>query len=166
MNISPILSPSGEPMFSVGGKLAYRTAVHRGYVASLEWIKIGKHSRAALCIWPESNVLVQSSDSGAWAITRNCITEFVGFNPDGTCTGGASEHCFREAQEALAVMGKDRNDKQALLALVDTVVRFAPELVLMPATPKMVKKQHAGQAMWDVQASDKSSGKILSEASV
>lgn len=165
VNLSPILSPSGEPMFSVGGKTSFKTATHRGYVVSLEWIKLGKHVRAAMCIWPESNVFTQG-DGGAWAITRNCISEFVGFSPDNTCTGGASAHCIREATEALTVMGKDRNDKQALLALVDTVIKFAPELVMMPATPKQVKKQLAGEAMWDVQATNKGSGKVLSEVSV
>ena len=50
MNISPVLSPSGEPMFSVGGNQAYKTAVKHGYVVSLEWIRLGKHTRAAMCI--------------------------------------------------------------------------------------------------------------------
>ena len=41
MNISPVLSPSGEPMFSVGGNRAYKTAVKHGYVVSLEWFRLG-----------------------------------------------------------------------------------------------------------------------------
>ena len=166
MNISPVLSPSGEPMFSVGGNQAYKTAVKHGYVVSLEWIRLGKHIRAAMCIWPASNVFVTGEGQGIWTITRNCITEFVGFNKDDKCTGGPSKHCFREAREALPLLGKDVNDKAALHELVDVVVTFAPELVLMPATPKHIKQALDTPAMWEVTATNKDTGKVLNEAEV
>jgi hypothetical protein len=166
MNISPILSPDGRPMFSVGGNTSYKTAIKHGYVVSLEWIKLGRHIRSAMCIWPASNVFVTGEGHGIWTITRNCITDFVGFNKDNTCTGGPSEHCMREAREALTILGKDPNDKGALFELVDVVVTFAPELVLMPATPKHVRKQLEDPAMWEVQATNKDTGKVLSEAEV
>lgn len=101
MRLSPVLSPSGEPMFSAGGGEAYKVAVKHGYVISLEWVNLGKHIRAAMCIWPASNVFVTGEGQGIWTITRNCISEFVGFNKDDKCTGGASEHCFREAKLAM-----------------------------------------------------------------
>lgn len=63
-------------------------------------------------------------------------------------------------------MGKDINDKQALMALVDTVVTFAPDLVLMPATPRIVKEQLDNAPMWEVQASNKSTGKVMHEGMV
>jgi hypothetical protein len=63
-------------------------------------------------------------------------------------------------------LGKDKNDKQALLALVDAVVTFAPDLVLMPATPKSVKKELDDPAMWEVKASIKETGKVINEAMV
>jgi len=166
MNISPILSPDGRPMFSVGGPTSYKTAVKHGFVVSLEWIKLGRHIRAAMCIWPASNVFVTGEGQGIWTITRNAITDFVGFNKDNKCTGGPSEHCLREAKEALSILGKDPNDRAALFELVDVVVTFAPELVLMPATPKQVKKQLEDPAMWEVQATNKDTGKVLSEAEV
>jgi hypothetical protein len=166
LSISPIVSPSGEALFSVGGKNSYKTAIKHGFVVSLEWIRLGKHIRAAMCIWPASNVFVTGEGKGIWTITRNCITDFVGFNKDGTCTGGPSDHCFREAREALSVLGKDPNDKGALFELVDVVVTFAPDLVLMPATPKHVRKQLDPDAMWEVTATNKDTGKVLSEATV
>lgn len=162
--LSPVLSPSGEPMFSVGGQNAYKTFVKNGYVVSLEWIRLGKHVRAAMCIWPASNVFVSGEGQGIWTITRNCITDFVGFNAEDKCTGGPSAHCIREAREALQVLGKDPNDRHALIGLIDVVVTYAPELVLMPATPKHIRKQLDTPAMWEVTATNKDTGKVLSEA--
>jgi hypothetical protein len=119
-----------------------------------------------MCIWSASNVFVSGEGNGIWVISRRAITEFIGFTNDGRCTGGASEHCYREALAALEVLGKDANDKQAFLALVDCVVRFAPELVHMPPTPRSIRREMAGQAMWEVTAKDKNTGKVISEAAV
>jgi hypothetical protein len=166
MKLSPILTPDGRPIFSMGGAQAYKTHSHRGYIVSLEWVGQGHKSYAAMVIWPESNVFVAGEGAGAWCISRKVISEFVGFTPEGKCTGGPSEHLIREAQEALTILGKDKNDKQALLALVDAVVTFAPDLVLMPATPKIVKKQLDTEPMWTVEAKNKASGKLIHEGEV
>ncbi len=166
MRLSPVLSPDGRPMFSVGGNASYKTAVKRGFVVSLEWIKLGRHIRAAMCIWPASNVFVTGEGQGIWTITRNAITDFVGFDKANKCTGGPSEHCFREALEALRILGKDVNDKSALHELVDVVITFAPDLVHMPATPKQVRQQLADPDMWEVTATNKDTGKVIQEATL
>ena len=167
MQLSPIQTPSGEPMWSAGGQHAWRTFEHRGYVVSLEWV--GDHRRARKCmvIWPASPlVTINKASDGMWVISERAITQFVGFTRDDKCTGGVSEHCERECREALPLLGKDGNDRHALLALIDTVARFAPDLVGMPPAPVAVRKQMRGEAMWEVVASNKSSGKVLSEAEV
>lgn len=166
MHLSPIQTPDGRPMFSAGGDAAWKTFEHRGFVISLEWV--GDHRRAApcLCIWPSSNVFVAGEGCGIWVISRRAISEFVGFDRDGRCTGSASEHCYRECIQALPVLGKDCNDKAAYLALVDCVVKFAPELVHMPPTPKRIRQQLAGEAMWEVTATNKNTGRVMSEAAV
>ena len=105
-------------------------------------------------------------DCGVWVIGRRAITEFVGFNADGTCTGNPSPHCFREAREALVVMGKDSNDRQALHALCEVVITFAPDLVLMPVTPRHIRLDLESQKMWEIVATDKHTGKGLTEALV
>jgi hypothetical protein len=166
MKLSPIQTPDGRPIFSMGGKQAWKVHSHRGYVVSLEWVGQGRKSYAAMVIWPESNVFVAGEGSGAWCISRKVISEFVGFTPDGKCTGGPSEHLIREARESLNILGKDANDKQALLALVDAVVTYAPDLVLMPATPKSIKKELDDPAMWEVKASIKETGKVINESMV
>lgn len=166
MKLSPILTPDGRPIFSMGGQQSFKTASHRGYIVSLEWVGNGKHAAACMVIWPETNVLVAGEGSGAWCISRRCISDFVGFTKDGKCTGGPSEHLLREAKLSLPVLGKDPLDKQAHLALVDAVVTYAPELVLMPATPKAIKEQLDNAPIWEVKASIKETGKTLHEGMV
>ena len=166
MQLSPIRNPDGLPVWSAGGRHAWKTYEHRGYVVSLEWV--GNHRTAQKCmvIWPVSNVFVPGTSAGMWVIGARAITQFVGFNANDKCTGSVSEHCMREAREALPLLGKDRNDRHALNALVDTVCRFAPDLVGMPAVPQSVRKEFKGQAMWEVVASNKATGKTMSEAEV
>lgn len=166
MKLSPILSPDGRPMFSAGGGHSYKTAVKHGFVVSLEWVGEGRKSYPAMVIWPASNVFMAGTESGMWCISRRCITDFVGFNSNDKCTGGPSEYCFREARQALAILGKDPNDKEALVDLVDVVVTFAPELVLMPVAPKSIRQELDNPALWDITTSNKSTGKIIEEISV
>lgn len=166
MQRSPILSPDGRPMFSAGGQHAWKVYTHRGFVVSLEWV--GDHRRAAPCmvIWPETNVFVRGEGAGMWAISRRAIHEFVGFDANGKCTGSGSEHCYREARQALPILGKDMNDKQAFLALVDCVIRFAPDLHHMPPTPRRIRKELKGEAMFEVTTTNKDTGQVLREAEV
>lgn len=165
MNLSPIVTPAGQPMWSAGGN-SWKTRVHRGFVCSLEWIGEGKKSQPAMVIWPASNVFASREGSGLWVIGRRAISEFVGFNSNDKCTGGPSEHCIREARLALPVLDKDINDKEALSALVDVVVTFAPELVTMPVAPKIIKDSFETPALWDMTVTDKSTGKTIKEHSI
>lgn len=153
-------------MWSMGGDASFKTAEHRGFVVSLEYVGRGKKAKACMCIWPASNIFTPgSAASGAWVISRRAITEFVGFTADDKCTGLASEHCLREALAALPVLGKDRNDKHAFLGLVDCVIRFAPDLVLMPVTPRHIRQDN-GPVTWELTTKNKATGRILSEAEV
>ncbi len=165
MILSPIITPDGKPMWSAGGN-SWKTKVHRGFVCSLEWIGEGKKSQPAMVIWPDSNVFASREGSGLWVIGRRAITEFVGFNANDKCTGGPSEHCLREAMLALPILDKDINDKEALSALVDVVVTFAPELILMPIAPKSIKESFETPALWEMTVTDKSTGKTIKEETV
>ena len=168
MKRSPILSPEGEPVFMAGGDNCWRQHVHRGYVVSLEWIGDGRRHAPCMVIWSEAPGIhvfgaPQVSD-GMWVISRRAITEFVGAGPDGIkVTGGPSEHCWRECREAMPMMGKDPNDKQALTALVDCIVRFAPDLVRMPVAPVRLQEEFKAPPMWDVTVTNKSTGKVITE---
>ena len=167
MQMSPVLSPAGQPVFTAGGNQAWKVAEHRGYVCSLEWIGQGKKAKPAMVIWSASNVLQAGTESlGMWAILRTAITEFVGFDKDGRCTGSVSEHCLREAKAAMPLLGKDPNDKQAHLALCDVVLKFAEQLVHMPVAPREIRKQLETPPMWQVKAQIKETGKVIHEGEV
>lgn len=164
MRMSPVLSPSGDPVFTAGGEHAWKVHQYRGYVISLEWVGDHRKARKCMVIWPQSHVLASpSAKTGMWVISERAITQFVGFNRDDKCTGSVSEHCIRECQAALPMLGKDVTDKYALNSLIDTVVKFAPELVGMPAAPQAVRRELRGRAMWDVIVKDKNSGKTMAE---
>jgi len=167
LKLSPILSPSGEPVFTAGGEDAWKVAEHRGYVISLEWVRRGRKHLKCMVIWPATNLLVVGSKTpGQWCITFDAITQFVGFTKDGRCTGSASTFCYEQCLEALPILGKDRNDKAAFLALVDAIVKFAPEMVRQPVAPKAVRRKLAGTAMWEIEAKNKNTGKTFAEAAV
>ena len=168
MEMSPILSPSGDPVFCAGGKHAYRTAQYRGYVVSLEWARRGRQTIPIMVIWAERNVLHRGGEpcNGQWVIARSALYEFVSFDKDGHCTGSASDYCISQCKQAMPLLGKDVNDKQALMSLIDTVLKFADELHYMPVAPPRVKKALAGEAIWELTTINKRTGKTISEASV
>lgn len=176
MHLSPILDPvSGRRPFIYGGEDAWRQFNHRGFVVSIEWAVAERRRRTppVMAIWPTSgNVLAKAggmlnvSGTGVWVITRNVITEFVGFNKEGKCTGGASLHCMREAQQALVMLGKDPNDRNNFTALVDCVVKHAEHLVACPPTPTWLQQKHQPPPMWEVKATDKNTGRVLNESEV
>lgn len=166
MKLSPILSPQGLPVWSAGGRHAYKVHEHKGFVCSLEWVGDGRRALPCMVIWPASNVFVAGEGNGMWVISRRAITEFIGFDANDKCTGSISLHCLREARLSLPILGKDENDKQALNALCDVVLRFAPDLVHMPVTPKSVRQELDNPPMWEVHATNKATGKTLDHSEV
>lgn len=166
MKLSPIQTADGRPMWSAGGRHAYKVHEHKGFICSLEWVGDGRRAQPAMVIWPASNVFVAGEGNGMWVIGRRAITEFIGFDNSLKCTGSISEHCLREAAQALPVLGKDINDKNALHALCDVVLRFAPDLVHMPVTPLDVRKELDNPPMWDVKATNKATGRVINESEV
>lgn len=167
MRMSPVLNPDGRPVFTAGGRQAWKVAEHRGYICSLEWVGEGKKAKPAMVIWSASNILQAGSESrGMWCILRTALVDFVGFDSLGNATGSISEHCIREAKEAMPLLGKDPNDKAALTALCDVVLKFAEPLVHMPVAPREVKQAMDTAPMWEVKATHKDSGKVISEAEV
>lgn len=166
MHLSPFVTANGDAVFVAGAGHSYKQATYRGFNVSLEWVGEGRKTQSCMCIWPESNVFVPGSTPGIWCIGRRAITEFVGFNKDDKCTGMPSVYCFREAREALPILGKDKNDQQALNALCDLVIKFAPDLVAMPVAPRAVRKDLNGEKVWEVTATNKNTGKVLSESEV
>lgn len=178
MHLSPILDPiTGRRPWSYGGEDTWKQFTHRGFIVSIEWAihETMRRTPPVMAIWPAGENLAAASyiggfmrvsQAGVWVITRNVLTDFVGFNAEGKCTGGASLHCMREAREALSVLGKDPNDRQNFTALVDCVVKHAEHLHHCPPTPSALQRKYAGAPMWEVTAKDKATGKVLTESEV
>lgn len=171
MHLSPILDPiTGRRPWVFGGDDAWKQFNHRGFTVSIEWAvhETRRRTPPVMAIWARDGRIAgpTSGDGGTWVITRNCITDFVGFNSEGKCTGGASMHCMREAQQALTLMGKDPNDRHAFTALVDCVVKHAEQLVACPPTPVSLQQAYQPPPMWEITATNKSDGKTLSETEV
>jgi hypothetical protein len=166
MKLSPVISAQGEPVWSAGGSHAYKVNHFKGFICSLEWVGDGRRAQPCMIIWESGNVFTGGESRGMWVISRRAITEFVGFDKNGKCTGSISEHCTREAKESLPILGKDKNDKAALNALCDVVLKYAPDLVHMPVTPKEVRADLDNPPMWDITATNKGSGKVIQETEV
>lgn len=139
MNFNGNMTPDGRPIFSMGGNQAWKVRSNRGYVVSLEWVNIGKQTNPCMVIWPErtgSNAV----EAGAWCIGCAAITEFVDGN-------APTVKCIHEARDALPALGKDQGDEQAVSALVEAVVKFAPEFLLMPVTSQPATEQAFSEAV-------------------
>lgn len=167
MERSPILSPAGEPVFTIGGQDAHAVYVHHGWVVSLEWARSRRKHVRIMAIWPEGRFGMNGAPvSGAWTISETSIVHMLDATRDGKPTGGPTGFLLAQARAALPLLGKDANDRCALHSLVEVVVRFGPDLYMLPVVPQRMRERLAGAAMWDIQARAKSSGKIMSEVSV
>jgi hypothetical protein len=149
MEISPVLNPQGMPVFLFGRSgIVHEQYQHRGLVVSLEWVREYMHRRnppAAMCIWRQASPIIvnanENGERGTYVITRRAITQYVGFNAEGKCTGGFAADMLPEIVEALPILGFDRNDRHAAVALVDAIVKHAEHLHHMPVAPRHVRKQ-------------------------
>jgi hypothetical protein len=169
VELAPFVSPEGQPIFTAGGRNAWATHEHRGFVVSLEWTRRRRRTVPTMVIWPAHNLVrVGSQSNGMWVVTRDALIHFIGFNANDKCTGSVTGHLISEAREALALMGKDRNDKQAHSALIDCVIRYAEELNQMPPAPLTVRHELASGGvargpLWQVTATHKSTGRVIHE---
>lgn len=169
MEVSPFLSPAGEAVFKFGGPHAHSVHALHGWVCSLEWTKERRRFIRSLVIWPAPGSLAMpgSIASGAWTITDSAVTELLDVDRDGKATGRfRMPFAEEQARQALPILGKDPNDREALRSLLDVVMRFGPDVYTIPVAPRAAREALAGAPMWDIRARAKSNGKVISEASV
>jgi hypothetical protein len=170
MDLSPVLSPSGDPIFTMGGRDALQGYPRPAgeWIVSLEWMKgTLRGIQKVLVIWPANRIIAPGATAiGAWTINSKVAFQFVGFNREGKCDGLPSEDARREALKALPILGKDPNDRNALHSLLDVLTKYLPELVRMPVAPAEIRRKLLGDPMWDVTATNKSSGRVIDERSV
>lgn len=149
---NPILGASGRPMFQVGGPNARAVHQHGDYLVSLEWLNEGRESEPIMVIWSAH----AGRESGAFGICLSSAGKYA--EP----TGAPTDECFFEAFEALETLGRARLNSE-VKKLVDTIMRFIPDLIMMPPSPRDVRLADAGQALIEASIVD-TNGKTLREA--
>jgi hypothetical protein len=149
---SLLVGPSGRALFGVGGDNAARTHEFRGYCVSLEWDE--RDGEPILLMWPATT----GREVGVFGICLSSAGKYA--NPDGTPT----RECFDECAMALPTLGKALLPVELRL-LVDVVMRFIPDLLLMPPAPKALRRAARGEALIDITQQD-NRGKTISEVSI
>lgn len=157
MNINtPLLDSMGRDLYSIGGHTAYKTATYKGYCVSLEWFVGNRTTEPILFIWPVAG----GRDAGVWGICLSSAGKFA--DPDGRPTAEA----FEEARETLV----ECFDRAPLAAevhtLVDVMMHFIPDLILMPPAPLDVRKAESGPSLLEVELTDEATGHTIDEASI
>lgn len=143
----PLYDSSGRLLFAVGGAQAWKTHDCHGYNVSMEWVD----GEPAMVIWSRL-----APDFG-FAICLSSVGKYA--TPEGKPN--------QEGVDALAMALPDFGREicaRELHRLVDIVLRYVPELIAMPPTPRDVRKADAGGAIWDV--TQKANDKTISEASI
>lgn len=151
---NPILGANGRPMFSVGGPTAYAVHTHGDYNVSLEWHNDNRESEPVLLIWSATGGL----RAGVFGICLSSAGKFA--EP----SGGPTDECFFEAFEALPVLGRAQLMIE-VKKLVDVIMRFIPDLILMPPAPRDVRLLEARAPLLEITRTDEN-GKTLSEVRV
>jgi hypothetical protein len=159
MDLTHVIDPlHGRPMWAVGSGPTHLQATHRGYCVSLEWLAEGnsRDVERVLCIWP----LAQERNSGVWAICGSAAVKYAHFDTNGKPTGTPTVYAWKEARTTLT----DVFDRVALgieiAALLDVVMRYLPELVLMPPAPRGYLKD-TRQPLFEV--TQKVDGKVIQQ---
>lgn len=139
-------------MFGVGGATAWRTHEYKGYNVSLEWDDTD--GEPILLMWS----ILAGRESGVFGICLSSAGKYA--DPSGRPTDEGLFQCGI----ALKTLGK------ALLPielnnLVDVVMRFIPDLLMMPPAPKALRKAAKGQAYMDITQQDMR-GRVISEVSI
>lgn len=124
-----ILDMEGRETYYVGGTNAWKTATYRGYNVSLEWFAGRRSTEPMLAIWPDS----AGRDAGVWGICLSSAGKYL------TTDGSATPECHAEAAQVLAQVFDRVPLGIEVRALVDVVVRWLPDVILMPPTPRAVR---------------------------
>ena len=134
MDINPgILDANGRETFYVGGTNSWRQHTYKGYCVSLEWFSGMRSQEPMLVIWP----LAAGRNSGAWGICLSSAGKYA------TPEGKPTPECFFEATDTLVNQFDRVPLGIELNTLVDVVMRFIGDLILMPPTPRSVIKDNA-----------------------
>lgn len=141
LNQSILVSPAGRPMFGVGGANAARTHEFKGYTVSMEWDETD--GEPVMLIWSQFT----GRECGVFGICLSSAGKYA--DP----SGGPTRECFLECWRSLPTLGRNQIDMECH-TLVDVVLRFIPDLILMPPAPRALRKAARGGNLMDVELKD------------
>lgn len=152
LNQSSIINATGQAMIGVGGLSSHATHEYKGYVVSMEWDT--SDGEPIMLMWSASG----GRDAGVFGICLSSAGKYA--DPNGRPTDQGLFECGR----ALNVLGR------ALLPielnnLVDVVMNYLPELLMMPPAPRAVRKAAKGEALMDITQKDQYD-RVISEVSI
>lgn len=131
LNQSILVSPAGRPMFGVGGESAMSTHEYKGYTVSLEWDETD--GEPLMLIWSSFT----GRELGVFGICLSSAGKYA--DPSGKPT----RECFIECWKSLPTLGRNQIDMECF-TLIDVVIRFIPDLVMMPPAPRAMRKAAKG----------------------
>jgi hypothetical protein len=154
LNQSLLVGASGRALFGVGGENAYRTHEYKGYRVSLEWDE--NDGEPMLLIWPAATFLER--EGGVFGIGLSSAGRYA--DP----SGKPAPDCATLCAAALPTLNKAMLPIE-VHCLMDVVLRFIPDLILMPPCPRKFRLGARGEALMDITQTD-AHGKVLSEVSI
>lgn len=156
MNLNTlIVDDAGRDIYQFGGNQAWKTTAFRGYIVILEWF-VGRQSTEPMLVVQACS---QAGDAGAFGICLSSIGAYA--DPSGGPAPGALQLC----RDALPMLGKNVLDMEAR-ALLDVVLRFAPDLINMPPAPLAMRREKPNRPLIEVELRDESSGKTQHEVAL
>lgn len=156
MNINALIKDgSDRDIYTFGGNAAWKTTTFRGYLVVLEWFVGAKSVEPMLCIQDAK----RGEDSGMFGV---CLSS-IGVYADQS--GGPSPGALAACKRALPVLGKAPIDMEAK-ALLDVVLQFTPDLIMMPPAPVAVRQEEVGRPLIEVELKNEADGKVEREVSL
>lgn len=137
LNQSVIVSATGQSMYGVGGQSAYAMHEFKGYTVSMEWDE--SDGEPVMLIWSGLQML----GGGVFGICLSSAGKYA--NADGSPT----VECAEECAAALPLLGRALL-RMEVHTLVDVVMRFLPDLILMPPAPRHLRLAAKGKPLIEV----------------
>jgi hypothetical protein len=150
MNINkPILGADGRPFYCLGGMQAWRTHDAGDYIVSLEWVE----NEPAMVIWSKRGAAF------AFVICLSSIGKYA------TPEGDPNPEGANELARALPDFGR-AIERTELHHLVSIILRYTPELILMPPMPREVwEADNRDDPFLEVTTKDER-GKVIAEVEI
>ncbi len=147
---NPLLDAQGRQIFHVGGEKAWRIHDAGDYFVSMEWVDGA----------PAMIIVSKRRPDFAFAICLSSIGKYA------TPEGRPNPEGVGELALALPDFGRAL-ERTELHHLVDIVMRYTSELILMPPVPiEVLRADRPAQKLWEVTEKDAHTGQTISEATI